>query len=585
MSDNRARASASSEPLPARRSDLVLSSPEGQDGYVVKDPHARTYFRIGEEEAFLLERLDGRATPDAICQAFAAEFGEELPRADLDVFVELAERRGLLEGASAHSTDNRLSDGWLERLFGRLMTRLYWRKTLFDPDGLFTWLEPKIRFFWTRSFVLVSAAAIIVATVMLLGSRQELVSSVVESLGWKFFVLLLVLNLTLSVSHEFAHGLTCKHHGGEVHEIGFLLLFGLPAWYCNVSDAWLIRERGKRISVSLAGVYIELFLLALAVFVWQLALPGSTLYYLVVVLLAASVFRVFFNLVPLIKLDGYYLLSDLVRVPNLRQRSYDSVWRALHALRGNHERLVQQPRDRFLLAFGLATFIFSVGFIGLMFFQLAKALVVSYGWIWSIPAVFFGSVLMTAALYEFAAGEVKRLRLTRLANPGDRQLHTGVPAGRLRPSSEIHPGTGGPMFARRTTGMTAIAILSVLLGGIVILVNVLWLIEGKTLDGVVYDSRLRAVLNFTPAGVLAMTQVIGGVGTWRLKPYGRTLCLVFAVGTILLRGILAVVYSDPVSYLLVGTFYPVILLIAFNLPSWKVAFARSGSQPAVESAT
>src|SRR5439155_2123288 len=122
--------------------------------------------------------------------------------------------------------------------------------------------------------------------------------------------------------HEFAHGLTCKHYGGEVHEIGFLLMFFIPCFYCNVSDAWLFDRKSKRLWVTFAGAYCDLCLWAVAVFVWRLTVADTMVYYVAWVALSVCGARIFFNFNPLLKLDGYYLLSDWVEIPNLRQRSW-----------------------------------------------------------------------------------------------------------------------------------------------------------------------------------------------------------------------------------------------------------------------
>src|SRR5258707_5244839 len=122
--------------------------------------------------------------------------------------------------------------------------------------------------------------------------------------------------------HEFAHGLTCKHFGGHVREIGFILIFFQPAFYCNVSDAWLFPQKSHRLWVTFAGAYFEIFLWAIATFVWRVTDPNTVINYLALVVVATSAVKTFFNLNPLIKLDGYYLLSDFLEIPNLRQRAF-----------------------------------------------------------------------------------------------------------------------------------------------------------------------------------------------------------------------------------------------------------------------
>jgi hypothetical protein len=86
-------------------------------------------------------------------------------------------------------------------------------------------------------------------------NRQGLAHSLLNSSRWETAVLAWVVLLFVTMCHEFAHGLTCKHYGGEVHEVGFLLIFFMPCFYCNVSDAWLFKEESKRLWVTLVPTF------------------------------------------------------------------------------------------------------------------------------------------------------------------------------------------------------------------------------------------------------------------------------------------------------------------------------------------
>src|SRR5262249_6184130 len=192
---------------------------------------------------------------------------------------------------------------------------------------------------------------------------RELVSAFPNAWRWETALVVWLTLVVATFCHEFAHGLTCKHHGGEVHEVGFLALYFMPCFYCNVSDAWLFREKSKRLWVTLAGGYCGLWLLALGVLVWRLALADSPLDLLSWVVLSVLLVRVFFNFNPLLKLDGYYLLSDLLEIPNLRQRAWQHVSSHLRWLLWGAPRPTSDPRGRFLLVFGIASWLFSLVFL------------------------------------------------------------------------------------------------------------------------------------------------------------------------------------------------------------------------------
>jgi multidrug resistance efflux pump len=142
------------------------------------------------------------------------------------------------------------------------------------------------------------------------------------------------LNFLVVGAHEFGHGLTCTRFGGEVHEMGCALVFLQPAFYCNVSDAWLFAEKSKRLWVGIAGPYFELFLWSLAVLIWRTTEPDAWINFITLSVMATSGIKTLLNFNPLIKLDGYYLLSDYLEIPNLRRRSFRHVGSLVEKLFG-----------------------------------------------------------------------------------------------------------------------------------------------------------------------------------------------------------------------------------------------------------
>ena len=143
-----------------------------------------------------------------------------------------------------------------------------------------------------------------------------------EFFSFKTVVYLWVALGVVKVIHEFGHGLSCKAFGGEVHEMGVLLLCLSPALYCNVSDAWTLPNKWHRIIISAAGIYVELIIAAIATFVWWNTpthpfINNMSLSLMVV----CSVSTVVFNANPLMRYDGYYVLADWLEIPNLRDRS------------------------------------------------------------------------------------------------------------------------------------------------------------------------------------------------------------------------------------------------------------------------
>jgi multidrug resistance efflux pump len=390
-------------PLPAGRPELLIR-PLGDGGrYVVKDPRSGEFFQIGEAEHFLLTQLDGKRTSADVRAAFAERFGEPLSETDLDEFVDLVRRQGLLQEAGGAAPAPRANPAPAHQGL------LHWRKSLWDPDRFFTWLAPRIGFFWTPAFLLFSAGCILLAVLLVWANRQQLTGSFAHALRWQTAVLVWLTLFGVTILHECTHGLTCKHHGGEVHEIGFLLLFLMPCFYCNVSDAWLFKERSKRLWVTFAGGYFELFLWALAVFAWRLTLPGTLVNYLAFVVLSVCGVQTLFNLNPLLKLDGYYLLSDWLEVPNLRQRALDRLKGWLRWLLWGAPRPVGEARGRLLFGFGVATWLYSLLFLALALGVLSRFAGARWGVVGLAGVVLVGLVSMRSLFGGFSSGEVSQM--------------------------------------------------------------------------------------------------------------------------------------------------------------------------------
>ena len=390
---------------PLLRDDLLISKHETQDEtfFVVKDPATRRFFRFREAEYCVARHLDGATPLDAVRQRVAAELGAEPEPGVLEAFVAQLRRQGLLaegDGRPARPAS---------KFFGG--TAVWLRLKAFDPDRLFNWLQPRIGFFFTPTFVTLAIAVIATGIATVLANRADLGPDFRRLWGAHGLVMIWAAIFAVTVLHEFAHGLTCKHFGGEVHELGFLLIYGSPAFYCNVSDSWLFPERAKRLWVMAAGGFFELFVWGLAAILWRITEPGTWLGSAALVIVLTSGVRQFFNLNPLIKLDGYYLLSDLLEVPNLRPRAFRYMQARLLRPFGFGPADVEQPtrRERIIfVAYGLVAMAFSYWLLSEFAVYLFRSLTGHYqGW----------GFLMFAAILNFLLGNPLQRAWTRAFAP------------------------------------------------------------------------------------------------------------------------------------------------------------------------
>ncbi len=141
-----------------------------------------------------------------------------------------------------------------------------------------------------------------------------------EFFAAKNWIWLAIVMALTKVFHEFGHGLACKKFGGQCHEMGVMLLVLTPCLYANVSDSWLLPSKWKRAFIAAAGMYVELVLASVAVFVWWFSQPGMINQLALNIVFISSVSTILFNANPLLRYDGYYILSDLLEIPNLRSK-------------------------------------------------------------------------------------------------------------------------------------------------------------------------------------------------------------------------------------------------------------------------
>ena len=134
-------------------------------------------------------------------------------------------------------------------------------------------------------------------------------------------VLLYLGMVVIKTLHEFGHALFCRKFGGEVHVMGVMLMIFTPMPYVDATSSWSFRQRSKRVLVGAAGMIVELFVAALATFLWARTGPGTLHTLAYNMMFVASVSTLIFNINPLLRFDGYYILSDLLEIPNLNQRA------------------------------------------------------------------------------------------------------------------------------------------------------------------------------------------------------------------------------------------------------------------------
>jgi putative peptide zinc metalloprotease protein len=302
----------------------------GRPGCVIEDPFASRFHRVGLPEYRFLRALDGTRTVATILAQLARDgSGEAFTEAEALQMIRWLKDQNLLALESTRATSEREENA---RALGTAVTwlnPLVLKIPLARPDAFFTRIEPA--FGWALGgFGFLVWLLVVAFGVMQVGMDwtrfQGGFDGILSRSNWLW---LFIAWAGLKTAHEFGHGLFCKHFGAAVREVGVIFVLFVPMGYVDATASLGLASKWRRIMVSCAGLYVEFFLAALAAVVWAHTGPGplNTLAHNVVV--TGTVVTLFFNANPLMRFDGYFILSDLLDLPNLAPRGRAWMQRAL----------------------------------------------------------------------------------------------------------------------------------------------------------------------------------------------------------------------------------------------------------------
>ncbi len=369
------------EQPPQLRDDLVVvkQDVDGAPYYVIKDPVTQRYFRLREPEYFLVRQFNGQHNFDDIARIFKEKFELSVSPSAVEKFAEKIDSLYFFEGTRAeYEVSSARFFGQKKSLLSRL---LFFKLKAFDPEPLLNKLLPPLRFLYSPLSLLAMSIVIIAGLFTYAGNFDGFKFSP----GQLFNVgSLLVITLSLGVIiilHEFAHALTCRYHGGQVREMGFLLLYFQICFYSNLSDSWLFTRKSQRLAVIWAGIFAQMVLFAVAVFGWRVTVVGTDPNQFFWLTANVCFISLLFNFNPLIKLDGYYFLSEWVNIPNLRSKSFLYLKNGIKKMLGApYERAPSTARERRIFRYYvLFAGLYSVLLIGLIAFIVYRFLVDNLG--------------------------------------------------------------------------------------------------------------------------------------------------------------------------------------------------------------
>jgi putative peptide zinc metalloprotease protein len=339
----------------------------GHAWYVIADRLSARVHRLSPAAYLFVAHMDGQRTVDALWSEVVRQSGDSAPTQD-EVVNLLAQLHGSDLLQASNSPDSlevfdRYSRQKRSRITQMLLNPMSLRLPLWDPNAFLertVWLVRPL-FGW---FGVLLWIAVVIPAVVLSGQHwSELTQNVTDRLLATENLLLLSLVFPIvKVLHELGHGYATKVYGGAVHELGVMLLMGMPTPYVDASASSSLRSKYRRALVGAGGMIVECFLAALALYGWLLMEPGIARAFCFNVMAVAGVSTVVFNGNPLMRYDGYYILSDLIEIPNLAARS-SRLWTALvdkYAFRLAETRLPMGERGEFkwFIVYAPAAFIY-----------------------------------------------------------------------------------------------------------------------------------------------------------------------------------------------------------------------------------
>lgn len=319
------------QPLALRcRPDLIESTlrSQGETAFVVKDPVALKYFRLREAEAALLRLVDGNRSIADICDRLKFQFpAVTVDENQVHLAIQGFHRQGLLISNSINQGrvfEKRKKERDRKQIGQLFSSILAIRFPGVNPTSFLDFTYPLIKWIFHPLSVIICMVFLLSAVSIVLGNMEEFYSSLPKVSSFFAISNLPFLALTIFITktvHELGHAFVCKHFGAECHSIGFMLLVLSPAAYCDTSDSWMIPSKRKRILIAAAGMFFELLLAAAATFIWWYTEPNWLHFFCMNLIIVSSVTTILFNANPLLRYDGYYILSDVLEIPNLAQKS------------------------------------------------------------------------------------------------------------------------------------------------------------------------------------------------------------------------------------------------------------------------
>ena len=314
--------------------------------------------RFNPEQWKLVQLFNGERSFHDVTELFQQETGIAFDEKDVREFCESLEECGFWHRTSldlSTTASQKVADERQRRAKKKIDLAMMTFST-WDPDDYLTKLHDRVSFVYTKWFTFLTLGVFAVMALIFLSGMTEIWRDTVRYYTFtdksaadlaEFWLLF----CGLGFFHESAHGLTCKHFGGGVHSMGFMLVYLSPAFFCDVGELYVYAGKWPRVAAIIAGIWVELMFCSVASIVWWGTPAGSPIHdFAYKIMLITGVAVVLMNLNPLIKLDGYYLFGELIGTPTIKESSTEllSSWVKRNVFRMPVDVPYLRPRRRWL---------------------------------------------------------------------------------------------------------------------------------------------------------------------------------------------------------------------------------------------
>ena len=302
-------------------------------------PSTGLMYRLTWAQWDLARLFDGKRSYAAIAELYSQEMGEAYDQQAVFEFASDLEAAGFWYKTAQEKNVLLLLQSKEERKKNLKMKTQFADLSMitfpaFNPDGFLNWLYPKTRFIYTKWFTVLTLLAFLFSLGITVSHWSEIGRDTVEFYNFTNktvadIAVLYLLGIFVVAVHEFAHAHACKHAGGRVPAMGFALIFLTPAFYTDTTEGAVMGGRSQRLVIALAGIWAELMVCSMATPIWWLSAPDTMIHegaYFMMML--TGIVSLIVNWNPLMKLDGYYMLCEIIGIAELKEDStaYLSAW-------------------------------------------------------------------------------------------------------------------------------------------------------------------------------------------------------------------------------------------------------------------